>query len=195
MPTSDLRRNSLTLSPRFMNSVVKRLSNEMKQQLPNKKHLEALPEELKRSLRIDFERRFPSFPPASSETSFRFPDVLTLNRDVLHQAVKSIALMELGLALVAVGKDASRISADVFLSKIRHRCSNMSRPFLMPMNESKVARRFLSKIATNIDDKSTLMEMAALGVSRRLAKQKSAHSLTASCTGYLYPQEQSIANW
>ena len=27
-----------------MNSVVKRLSNEMKQQLPNKKHLEALPE-------------------------------------------------------------------------------------------------------------------------------------------------------
>ena len=33
--------------------------------------------------------------------------------------------------------------------------------------ESKVARRFLSKIATNIDDKSTLMEMAALW---RLAK-------------------------
>ena len=32
--------------------------------------------------------------------------MLTLNRDVLHQAVKSIALMELGLALVAVGKDA-----------------------------------------------------------------------------------------
>ena len=158
----------LTLSPRFMNSVVKRLSNELKQQLPNKQHLEALPEELKRSLRIEFERRFPSFPPASSETSFRFPDVLTLNRDVLHQAVKSIALMELGLALVAVGKDA--------LANFCRRLSKQDTTQMLQYVsafphadeiESKVARRFLSKIATNIDDKSTLMEMAALW---RLAK-------------------------
>ena len=40
----------LTFSPRFMNSVVKRLSNEVKRQLPNKKHLESLPTELKLSL-------------------------------------------------------------------------------------------------------------------------------------------------
>ena len=41
--------------------------------------------------------------------------------------------------------------------------------------ESKVARRFLSKIATNVDDKSTLMEMAALW---RLAKASKAEERT-----------------
>ena len=158
----------LTFTPRFMNSVVKRLPNDIKRQLPNKKHLDSLPTELKNSLRIGFERRFPAFPPPSSETSFAFSDLLTLNREVLHQAVKSIALMELGLALVAVGKDA--------LANFCRRLSKQDTAQMLqyvaafPHNdeiESKVARRFLSKIATNVDDKSTLMEVAALW---RLAK-------------------------
>ena len=166
----------LTFSPRFMNSVVKRLSNEVKRQLPNKQHLESLPTELKHSLRIDFERRFPAFPPASSETSFAFADLLTLNREVLHQAVKAIALMELGLALVAVGKDA--------LANFCRRLSKQDTAQMLQYVsafphaddiESKVARRFLSKIATNVDDKSTLMEMAALW---RLAKASKAEERT-----------------
>lgn len=166
----------LTFSPRFMNSVVKRLSNEMKRKLPNKKHLESLPDELKRSLRIAFERRFPAFPPPSSETSFAFADLLTLNREVLHQSVKSIALMELGLALVAVGKDA--------LANFCRRLSKQDTAQMLQFvsafphadeRESKVARRFLSQIATNVDDKGTLMEMAALW---RLAKASKAEERT-----------------
>ena len=163
----------LTFSPRYMNSVVKRLSNDVKRMLPNKQTLESLPEELKKSLRIEFERRFPTYPPPSSESSFSFSDLLTLNRDILHQAVKSIALLELGLALVAVGKDA--------LANFCRRLSKQDTALMLQYvstfphadeNESRVGRRFLSKVATNIDDKGTLMEMAALWRLAKASKSK-----------------------
>ena len=103
--------------------------------------------------------------------------------------------MELGLALVAVGKDA--------LANFCRRLSKQDTTQMLQYVsafphadeiESKVARRFLSKIATNIDDKSTLMEMAALWRIAKASKTEGAHSLTASCTGYLC-SGTSIANW
>ena len=111
--------------------------------------------------------------------------MLTLNRDVLHQAVKSIARAG---AWTYVGCGRKRRAGEFLSTSIKQDTTQMLQYVsAFPHNdeiESKVARRFLSKIATNIDDKSTLMEMAA-GVSQKPTKQKNVHSLTALCTAYL----------
>jgi len=157
----------LTLPQPTVRSILKRLPENTRESLPPKSNVRQTPEEVLKTLRQLFEKRFTPMPgPMGKELTF--PSVIHLHRKELLALTHSLGLLEAGQAFVAVGPMA-----------LRELCRRLPRDQTEELiqatrdaaqtdpSELRSAQRFLARSSASFDDSSEFLYRAGLW---RLAK-------------------------
>ena len=157
----------ISLPPQTVRSVLKRLPSGIRQKLPPKNEIRAIPMDLVRAVRQIYEARFHRMPQPSAK-GFAFRDIIQLERKDLYVLMRSLGLYELGQAFVSVGKMAlvelcrrlPRSNAEELIMAFKQ-ASEIDAPTL------KSAQHFLSRVVVNFKDTEEFFQKAGLW---RLAK-------------------------
>ena len=148
-------------------SVYQRLPNAIKTQLPRKDELRRTPTEVTHTVRQRFALRFHPMPMPGPAPQ-RFADCIYLVRRELHGVVRSLGLIELGQAFVAVGKVAlaelCRRLPRPQAEELVHAVKVASQVDLPDLNQ---AQWFLSRIVGNFENTEEFLQKSGLW---RLAK-------------------------
>jgi flagellar motor switch protein FliG len=143
--------------------IVSRLPDDVRQAMPSRKDLQAVPMELIKLVRNRFDAKFAAMPQAGPMEAFGFRELVLLNARELVAVIRKLGLEELAQAFLAVGKRALA----AFLSRLppdnaEELVAAVKRAAAGDAMDAKDAQAFLGRHLKNFNNVDELFQKAGL---------------------------------
>lgn len=150
------------LPPPLIRKLIERIPNKVRDHLPAKDDIEAVPLELRSAVRYLFENKFYEMPRTMGK-QFIFGNIILLDRKDIATLIRIMGLEELAQAFISVGKRAlAELCRSLPKDKAEELIEVVKNVDKVDLMDLKTAQRFLARVLQNFQDEEDLFRRAGL---------------------------------